>query len=54
MRHRPRLDVVGEGHRSRRERLANKPLQQTARPSTALRAAPVRPQLKGVVLSRLC
>ena len=30
----------------------NKPLQQTARPSTALRAAPVRPQLKGVVLGR--
>ena len=30
----------------------NKPLQQTARPSTALRAVPVRPQLKGVVLGK--
>jgi len=42
------------GKGSRKERQYNSPLQQTARPSTALRAAPVRPQLKGMVLSRLC
>ena len=48
---RARCGRTGEG--SRNERLYNKPLQQTARPSTALRAAPVRPQLKGMVLYEL-
>ena len=41
--------VGGRGERIEQRRRYNKPLQQTARPSTALRAAPVRPQLKGVV-----
>ena len=49
----PRACCRRGGKGTRKERLYNSPLQQTARPSTALRAAPVRPQLKGIVLSWL-
>ena len=48
-----RTSVVGAADRVEKGR-TNKPLQQTARASAALRAAPTRPQLKGVVLSGLC
>ena len=40
---------MARGSGSSEEASSNKPLQQTARASAALRAAPTRPQLKGVV-----
>ena len=48
----PRACCCCTGKGTRKERPYNLPLQQTARPSASLRYAPVRPQLKGVVLGR--